>query len=223
MFSLCHSLAAWGRKGRVKMGVRKPFVRMGTLNTICVFCGSSYGLKPVYRAAAAELGELLAVGGLTLVYGGGSTGLMGTLADEALAAGGEVIGVIPHALVAKEVSHSGLSKLHVVDSMHERKAMMASLSDAFIALPGGFGTAEELSEILTWGQLGIHQKPVGLLNVDGFFDSLLEWLDHSTREGFIRPEHRQLLLADTNPSRLLARVSAYEVPPVEKWLDQAKS
>jgi uncharacterized protein (TIGR00730 family) len=196
---------------------------MGTLNTICVFCGSSTGVKPSYRAAAAELGELLAVGGLTLVYGGGSTGLMGTLADAALGAGGEVVGVIPHALVAKEVSHSGLTKLHVVDSMHERKAMMASLSDAFIALPGGFGTAEELCEILTWGQLGIHQKPVGLLNVDGFFDALLEWLDHSAREGFIRPEHRQLLLADTNSSRLLARVSAYEVPPVEKWLDRAKS
>jgi len=196
---------------------------MGTLNTICVFCGSSGGLKPGYRAAATELGELLAAGGLTLIYGGGSTGLMGTVADAALGAGGEVIGVIPHALVAKEVSHSGLSKLHVVDSMHERKAMMASLSDAFIALPGGFGTAEELCEILTWGQLGIHQKPVGLLNVEGFFDALLEWLDHSSREGFIRPEHRQLLLADTNPSRLLARMSAYEIPTVEKWLDRAKS
>ena len=196
---------------------------MGTLNTICVFCGSSGGLKPGYRAAATELGELLAAGGLTLIYGGGSTGLMGTVADATLGAGGEVIGVIPHALVAKEVSHSGLTKLHVVDSMHERKAMMASLSDAFIALPGGFGTAEELCEILTWGQLGIHQKPVGLLNVEGFFDALLEWLDHSSREGFIRPEHRQLLLADTNPSRLIARMSAYEIPTVEKWLDRAKS
>jgi len=196
---------------------------MGTLNTICVFCGSSGGLKPGYRAAATELGELLAAGGLTLIYGGGSTGLMGTVADATLGAGGEVIGVIPHALVAKEVSHSGLTKLHVVDSMHERKALMASLSDAFIALPGGFGTAEELCEILTWGQLGIHQKPVGLLNVEGFFDALLEWLDHSSREGFIRPEHRQLLLADTNPSRLLARMSAYEIPTVEKWLDRAKS
>jgi len=196
---------------------------MGTLNTICVFCGSSGGLKPGYRAAATELGELLAAGGLTLIYGGGSTGLMGTVADATLGAGGEVIGVIPHALVAKEVSHSGLTKLHVVDSMHERKALMASLSDAFIALPGGFGTAEELCEILTWGQLGIHQKPVGLLNVEGFFDALLEWLDHSSREGFIRPEHRQLLLADTNPSRLIARMSAYEIPTVEKWLDRAKS
>ena len=194
-----------------------------TLNTICVFCGSSHGLRPSYRAAAAELGELLAAGGLTLVYGGGCVGLMGTLADSALAASGEVIGVIPQALVAKEVSHAGLRKLHVVDSMHERKALMASLSDAFIALPGGFGTAEELCEILTWGQLGIHEKPVGLLNVDGFFDSLLEWLDHATREGFIRPEHRQLLLADTIPSRLLARLAAYDVPPVEKWLDRAKS
>ena len=131
---------------------------MRTFNTICVFCGSSYGLKPSYRSAAAELGELLAAGGLTLVYGGGCVGLMGTVADAALGAGGEVIGVIPQALVAKEVSHSGLTKLHVVDSMHERKALMASLSDAFIALPGGFGTAEELCEILTWGQLGIHAE-----------------------------------------------------------------
>jgi uncharacterized protein (TIGR00730 family) len=196
---------------------------MRTIHTVCVFCGSNHGLKPSYRSTAAELGELLAAGGLTLVYGGGCVGLMGTLADAVLAADGEVIGVIPHALVAKEVSHAGLTKLHVVDSMHERKALMASLSDAFIALPGGFGTAEELFEILTWGQLGIHQKPVGLLNVDGFFDSLLEWLDHATREGLVRPEHRQLLLADTNPSRLLARMSAYEVPPVEKWLDRAKS
>lgn len=196
---------------------------MQTLNTICVFCGSNYGLKPSYRSAATELGELLAAGGLTLVYGGGCVGLMGTLADAALSAAGEVIGVIPHALVAKEVSHPGLTKLHVVDSMHERKALMASLSDAFIALPGGFGTAEELCEILTWGQLGIHQKPIGLLNVDGFFDALLEWLDHATREGFVGREHRQLLLADTNPSRLLARMSAYEVPPVEKWLDRAKT
>jgi len=196
---------------------------MQTLNTICVFCGSNYGLKPSYRSAATELGELLAAGGLTLVYGGGCVGLMGTLADAALSAAGEVIGVIPHALVAKEVSHAGLTKLHVVDSMHERKALMASLSDAFIALPGGFGTAEELCEILTWGQLGIHQKPIGLLNVDGFFDALLEWLDHATREGFVGREYRQLLLADTNPSRLLARMSAYEVPPVEKWLDRAKT
>lgn len=201
----------------------ETFGRMGALNTICVFCGSSHGLRPGYRAAAAELGELLAAGGLNLVYGGGSTGLMGTLADAALTAGGEVIGVIPHALVAKEISHSGLSRLHVVNSMHERKALMASLSDAFIALPGGFGTAEELCEILTWGQLGIHQKPVGLLNVEGFFDSLLEWLDHATREGFVRPEHRRLLMTDTNPSRLLARMSAYEIPAVEKWLDRAKS
>jgi uncharacterized protein (TIGR00730 family) len=148
---------------------------------------------------------------------------MGTVADAALGAGGDVIGVIPQALVTKELSHGGLTKLHVVNSMHERKALMASLSDAFVALPGGFGTAAELCEILTWGQLGIHAKPVGLLNVDGFFDSLLEWLDHATQEGFIRMEHRQLLLTDTNPSRLLARMSAYDVPPVEKWLDRAKS
>jgi uncharacterized protein (TIGR00730 family) len=205
------------------MVVRRMPSLVRALNTICVFCGSSHGLKPSYRAAAAELGELLAAGGLTLVYGGGCVGLMGTVADAALSTGGEVIGVIPQALVAKELSHAGLTKLHVVNSMHERKALMASLSDAFIALPGGFGTAEELCEILTWGQLGIHSKPVGLLNVDGFFDSLLEWLDHATQEGFIRMEHRQLLLTDTNPSRLLARMSAYEVPPVEKWLDRAKS
>ena len=193
------------------------------LNTICVFCGSNFGVKPSYRSAAADLGELLAAKGLTLVYGGGCVGLMGTLADAALGASGQVIGVIPGALVAKEVSHYGLSKLHIVDSMHERKALMASLSDAFIALPGGCGTADELFEILTWAQLGIHQKPVGLLNVDGFFDPLLEWLDHAAREGFVHPEHRRLLLDDANPNQLLARLSAYHAPAVEKWLDGAKS
>jgi len=204
------------------MGVRKRSP-MRTLKTICVFCGSNQGVKPAYRSAAAELGTLLAVEGITLVYGGGCVGLMGTLADAALGASGKVVGVIPRALVAKEISHAGLSKLHVVDSMHERKALMASLSDAFIALPGGFGTADELCEILTWGQLGIHSKPVGLLNVDGFFDSLLGWLGHAMQEGFVHPEHRGLLLDDTNPSRLISRMSAYQAPQIEKWLDRAKS
>ena len=205
------------------MGVRKKLSLMQTLKTICVFCGSNHGLKPAYRSAAAELGTLLAAKTITLVYGGGCVGLMGTLADAALGASGKVIGVIPRSLVAKEVSHGGLTKLHVVDSMHERKALTASLSDAFIALPGGFGTADELCEILTWGQLGIHNKPIGLLNVDGFFDSLLGWLDHALREGFVHPEHRRLLLDDSNPGRLISRMSTYQAPQVEKWLDRAKS
>jgi len=195
---------------------------MRTWKAICVFCGSSLGIRPSYRLAASELGQLLAAAGLTLVYGGGNVGLMGIVADSALAAGGEVIGVIPQALVAKEVSHSGLTKLHIVNSMHERKALMVSLSDGFVALPGGFGTADELCEILTWAQLGIHQKPVGLLNVDAFFDPLLEWMNHATREGFIRPEHRHLLLDDTNPGRLLSKLSNDQAPRVEKWIDRAK-
>ena len=198
-------------------------IPMRTLNTICVFCGSNHGLNPSYRSAAVELGELLSVEGITLVYGGGCVGLMGTLADAALGADGKVIGVIPRALVEKEVSHGGLSELHVVDSMHERKALMASLSDAFIALPGGFGTAEELCEILTWRQLGIHLKPIGLLNVDGFFDSLLEWLDHATREGFVHPQHRRLLVDEKDPRQLLSKLATYHAPRVEKWLDGTKS
>jgi uncharacterized protein (TIGR00730 family) len=157
---------------------------------ICVFCGSTSGRRPVYATAARDLGTLLARRGIGLVYGGGKVGLMGALADAALAAGGEVIGVIPRFLLDKEVGHRGVTDLRVVDTMHERKALMASLADAFVALPGGLGTWEEFCEILTWGQLGLHQKPCLLVNVDGFYDSLVAQLDHAAAEGLLRPEDR---------------------------------
>src|SRR5271166_5111645 len=164
------------------------------MRRLCVFCGSSEGDRPVYVDSARLLGELLAAQRLGLVYGGGHIGLMGILADAVLAAGGEVIGVIPQALVDRELAHSCLSEMHVVASMHERKARMADLSDGFLALPGAYGTADELFEILTWAQLGLHARPIGLLDVDGFFDPLLAWLDRAVREGFLREDHRQLLL-----------------------------
>lgn len=171
--------------------------------------------------AAVELGGALAARGIELVYGGGCVGLMGVLADAALAGGGRVIGVIPHTLMAREVGHRGLTDLHVVDSMHERKAMMAELSDGFIALPGGFGTLEEMFEILTWAQLGLHTHPCGVLNVEGYFDSLLAFLDHSVSEAFVREAHRSMLLVDDSPHRLLDRFAAYRAPTVEKWLQRS--
>jgi uncharacterized protein (TIGR00730 family) len=170
---------------------------------ICVFCGSSRGSRPAYADAARRMGTELARRGLGLVYGGGRVGLMGILADAALAAGGEVIGIIPEALLAWEVAHASLTDLQVVASMHERKARMADLSDAFIALPGGFGTLEEFCEVLTWSQLGLHRKPCGLVNVDGYYDPLLALLDHAVTERFVRPEHRALVLEATEPERLL--------------------
>jgi len=162
---------------------------------VCVFCGSRVGGPVAYTESARRLGELLAGRGLGLVYGGGHVGLMGVLADAALRAGGEVIGVISQGLVDAELAHTNLTRLYVVDTMHQRKALMADLADAFVALPGGFGTADELFEILTWFQLALHNKPIGLVNVAGFFDPLLAWLDHAVREGFLRPKHRQLLLS----------------------------
>src|SRR5262245_57540668 len=160
-----------------------------SLRAVCVFCGSSMGTRPEYAAAARSLGAALAAKRLDLVYGAGNIGLMGVLADAALAGGGRVVGVIPRALVARELAHQGLSELHVVETMHQRKALMADKSDAFVALPGGYGTLDELFEILTWCQLGIHAKPIGLLNVDGFFEPLLGWIRHAAAEGFIRPQH----------------------------------
>jgi uncharacterized protein (TIGR00730 family) len=174
---------------------------------LCVFCGSSAGNRLEYAEAATQLGRLLAERGLGLVYGGGHVGLMGVLADAVLAAGGEVIGVIPQALVDRELAHRGLTELHVVVTMHQRKALMADRADAFMALPGGFGTCEEFFEMLTWGQLGIHDKPISLLNVAGFFDPLLAWIDRSLAEGFLRPEHRRLLLVSESPARLLEQLS----------------
>jgi hypothetical protein len=184
-----------------------------------VFCGSSAGVRPEYTEAAAAVGRLLAERGIGLVYGGGKVGLMGVLADAVLAAGGEAVGVIPHALEAREVGHTGLTELHVVDTMHQRKALMADLADGFVALPGGFGTYEEFFEVLTWSQLGIHPKPCGVLNTAGFYDALLALADHAVAEGFVRAEHRQLVLVETDPAVLLDRMAAFAPPPtVGKWI-----
>jgi uncharacterized protein (TIGR00730 family) len=188
------------------------------MRSVCVFCGSNSGAQPLYSAAARALGRSIAERGVKLVYGGAAIGLMGNLADAALAAGGEVIGVIPGFLVDREIAHPGLAQTHKVSSMHERKALMADLSEGFLALPGGAGTLEEFFEIWTWGQLGHHRKPVGLLNVAGYFDALLAFLDHQCRERFMRVEHREMLLVETDPDPLLDRLERYEAPMVEKWI-----
>lgn len=194
-----------------------------TLRKICVFCGSNFGAHHAYREAAAVFGEVLARQGIGLVYGGARVGLMGTLADSALAAGGEVTGVMPQSLVDREIAHMGLTKLHIVHSMHQRKQMMADLSDAFVALPGGFGTLEELCEVLTWNQIGIHKKPCGLLNVCGYFDGLLALFDHGVAEGFIPSIHRKAIVAGDRAQQLLDRLVDYEVTPTEKWMDRAEA
>jgi uncharacterized protein (TIGR00730 family) len=193
------------------------------LKRVCVFCGSSFGARPAYRAAAEELGRLLAEHGIGLVYGGGCVGLMGALADACMSAGGEVIGVIPESLLRREVGHRGVSKLHVVQTMHERKALMADLADAFIALPGGYGTLEEFCEVVTWSQLGIQQKPCGLLNVEKYWDGLLAVLDHAVDEEFVRPENSQLVLVASTPQGMLYRLSEWTPPEhIEKWIDKGK-
>lgn len=184
----------------------------------CVFCGSSHGSRPEYSAAAEELVRALARRGLGLVFGGGGIGLMDVIANAALEQGIEVIGVIPEALVAKELAHRGIADMRVVRSMHERKAVMAELSDAFVALPGGFGTLEELFEVLTWSQLGLHRKPSGLLNVAGYFDPLLAFFDHALAERFLRPKHRAMVLVDSDPDGLLDRLAAFQPPKLEKWI-----
>ncbi|HMQ50528.1 MAG TPA: TIGR00730 family Rossman fold protein [Anaerolineae bacterium] len=187
---------------------------------ICVFCGSNFGTKPAYVTTAKRTGQALVERGLGLVYGGGKVGLMGALADAVLEQGGQVIGVMPRALVEKEIAHHGLTELHVVGSMHERKALMADLADGFIALPGGFGTFEEFCEILTWAQLGYHRKPCGLLNVENFYDPLLNLFNHSANEGFIRAEHRSMVLVERNPARLLRLFENYEPPALPKWVER---
>lgn len=189
---------------------------------ICVFCGSTPGRRPAYTTAAQALGQAIGVGGHSLVYGGGNVGLMGVVADAALAAGATVTGVIPHTLMAREIGHRGVTTLHVVDSMHQRKALMADLSDAFIAMPGGVGTFEELFEAITWTQLGLHRKPCGLLNVAGFYDGLLAFLDSAWAEGFIKPETRAILIAGADPADLLRRLLATAVPPVPQWITAAE-
>lgn len=196
----------------------EPTAGLSRLKRICVFCGSRRGRRPEYVAAARAVGSTLGRRGIGLVYGGGGVGVMGELADAVLAHDGEVIGVIPHSLLEWEVGHTRVADLRVVDTMHERKALMASLSDAFIALPGGYGTLEELFEVLTWAQLGLHPKPCGLLNVEGYFDPLLRLVEHMVEEGFLRDEHRSLLLGDTDVDTLLARLSAYEPPVIVRRL-----
>lgn len=188
------------------------------MERLCVYCGSSAGKRPEYAQAAEQLAEELVNRGIGLVYGGASIGVMGLLADAVLANQGEVVGVIPHALVDKEVSHTGLTDLKIVSSMHERKAMMADLSDGFIALPGGLGTLEELFEILTWAQLGFHQKPCGLLNIAGYYDGLTAFLDHAVKEQFVKPSHRSMLRVERCPIDLLDAFSSYRPSLVETWL-----
>jgi uncharacterized protein (TIGR00730 family) len=190
------------------------------MKRVCVFCGSNRGARREYREAARRMGEAITRRGIALVYGGGNVGLMGDIADTVLEAEGEVIGVIPEALVAREVAHTGLTELRVVGSMHERKAMMADLSDAFIAMPGGFGTFEEFCEVLTWSQLGLHQKPCGLLNISGYYDHLLALFDHAADEQFVPPAHRSLVLEESDPDRLLDLIENFKPPSLSKWIDR---
>lgn len=186
------------------------------MKRLCVYCGSSPGALPEYCEAARELGALMAARGLELVYGGGNVGMMGEVAQSVLDHGGHVIGVIPRDLVKREVAHTGLADLRIVDSMHERKALMAELADAFLALPGGIGTLEELLEVMTWGQLGLHAKPCGVLNVRGYFDRLLDFLDHVSDQRFLHPDHRSMLLSADRAEDLLEAFEGYHPPVVDK-------
>ncbi len=190
------------------------------MRSICVYCGSNFGADPAFSDATRELAELLAARGIRVVYGGAAVGLMGLLADTALAAGGEVVGILPRGLKDREIGHTGLSELHIVESMHERKALMAELSDAFIALPGGIGTLEELIEVYTWSQLGLHRKPVGVLNVNGYYDGLGAFLDHAVDSGFLHPEQRRVLLIEPAAEALLSALEAPVPEPPTKWTDR---
>ncbi|HWV10788.1 MAG TPA: TIGR00730 family Rossman fold protein [Pseudomonas sp.] len=191
-----------------------------TLRSICVFCGASPGAHPIYRQAAEALGRHLAEQGVRVIYGGGAVGLMGVVADAAMAAGGEVVGIIPQSLERAEIGHTGLTRLEVVDTMHSRKARMAELSDAFIALPGGLGTLEELFEVWTWGQLGYHSKPLGLLDVNGFYGKLGDFLDHLVQERFVRAEHRGMLQLSETPDDLLHKLRHWQPSVAPKWVDR---
>ena len=188
------------------------------MKRICVYCGSSVGNQPVHLEAAMALGAVLASRKIGLVYGGGNVGLMGIIADAVLAGGGEVIGVIPQSLADREIAHSGVTDLRVVDSMHTRKALMADLSDAFIAMPGGFGTFEEFFEAVTWTQLGVHRKPCGLLNAGGFYTALALFIDQAVSEGFIKPAHRATIVVDDDPERLVNALAEVKLPDVPKWI-----
>ena len=193
------------------------------MKAVCVYCGSSPGRLEVYAGAARELGQALVARDLGLVYGGASIGLMGLIADTVLQLGGRAVGVIPKGLARKEVMHRQLSELHVTQSMHERKTLMAELSDGFIAMPGGIGTFEEIFEIWTWAQLGIHAKPCGLLNVAGYYDALTNFLDHAAEEQFLKPPHRSMLIVEQTPHVLLDRFASYQPPSVRRWLDADES
>ncbi len=193
------------------------------MKRVCVFCGSSSGPNPLYQEAARRTGRTLARRGIGVVYGGGGVGLMAAVADAALEAGGEVVGVIPRALQLRELAHSGLTALHVVGSMHERKAKMAELAQGFIALHGGMGTLEEFAEILTWAQLGMHERPCGLLDVGGYYRPLVAFFDHAVAEGFLRPEHRALVLTADDPDALVDRFLAWQPPRLQRWIDDRTS
>jgi uncharacterized protein (TIGR00730 family) len=188
------------------------------MNRICIFCGSSTGVRSEYAGAAEAMGRALLRHGIGLVYGGGCVGLMGTVADAVMSGGGEVIGVIPEALVTRELAHGDITQLIIVHSMHDRKAKMAELADAFIALPGGYGTFEEFCEILTWAQLGLHRKPCGILNVNNYYEPLLRLFDNAVAEGFLRPANRRLVIEEKDPSRLLDMLETYTPPQTEKWI-----
>ncbi len=190
------------------------------MKNLCVYCGSSTGRIPDYTSAARQLAHAMVSKGIGLVYGGASVGIMGKIADAVLEEGGSVVGIIPKGLFVKEVAHTGLTELRVVGSMHERKSLMADLSDGFIALPGGFGTIEEIFEILTWSQLGIHRKPCGLLNVCHYYDKLIGFLDHAVSEQFIKNDHRSTILIDECPDTLLEKFEAYKAPETAKWIDR---
>ncbi len=206
-------LLVYGLKGDMNRTSSDSF----PLRRVCIFCGSTFGENGVYREHAAAFARSLAQSGIGIVFGGASVGLMGVVADSALSAGGEVIGVLPRSMMAREIGHTGLTELHLVDTLHERKAMMANLSDAFVALPGGIGTWEEFFEVFSWLQIGLHQKPCALLNSNGFYDALLGFIDQSVVEGFVRPESAELLIVETTPEALRKRLHAYRPVSYDRW------
>lgn len=220
----------WGPERNRNESLIKIYASMNTnantntiMNTVCVYCGSSPGQSSVYTETAIDFARELVERDLGLVYGGASVGVMGTLADAVIDAGGETIGVIPEALEAKEVTHTNLTELHVVESMHARKQRMVDLADGFVALPGGLGTVEEIFEVLTWAQLGFHEHPCGFLNLDGYYDDLTAFLDHAVSEAFVKPLHREMVVVESTPETLLDAFSAYEPPDVEKWIDREET
>ncbi len=188
-----------------------------TVRRICVFCGSSEGKNSIYKGAAIKLGQLLSEKGLTLIYGGGNIGLMGEIAQSVIESGGSAIGVIPQFLVEKELVFDKLTEIRIVETMHERKAIMADLADAFIAMPGGFGTLEETVEVLTWAQLGLHEKPIGLLNIDGYYRHLNDFIDHMIAEGFLLRAYKNMLLVENDPNAMLVSLSTFKMPEIDKW------